>query len=128
MSHSSFTRKIEEQLNKVALRVRMQTAEVWSALGPAWEEVRAVCGIQREVKHEVSVTGVEGNKEGTEGKKSPQLWSEEVTESLKEWSGTGMAVEMEKADEAKKQLILDIICMFVKWSEGRKNQALSMAA
>lgn len=70
----SFTRKIEGQPNKVALRVKTRTAEVWSALGPDWEEVRAVCGIQREVKHEVTVTGVEGNKEGTEGKKSPQLW------------------------------------------------------
>lgn len=69
----SFTRKIEGQLNKVALRVRTRTAEVWSALGPDWA-LRAICGIQREVKHEVSVTGAEGNKEGTEGKKSPQLW------------------------------------------------------
>lgn len=52
----------------------MVSAEVWSELGPDWEEVRAVCEIQREVKDEVSVTGVEENKEGTEGKKSLQLW------------------------------------------------------
>lgn len=34
----------------------------------------------------------------------------------------GIAVEMEKAGGTKGQLILDIICVFVKWNEGRKNQ------
>lgn len=47
----------------------MVSAEVCSELGPDWEEVRAVCEIQREVKDKVSVTGVEGNKEGTKERK-----------------------------------------------------------
>lgn len=48
------------------------------------------------------MTGVDGNKEGTVGKKSPQLQYDEVIESLREWSSMGIVVEMEKADGAKK--------------------------
>lgn len=36
----------------------------------------------------------------------------------------GIAVEMEKADGAERQLILDVICMFVKWNEGRINSGI----
>lgn len=46
----------------------MVSAEVWSELGPDWEEVRAVCEIQREVKDEVSVTGV-GGEQRRDGRK-----------------------------------------------------------